>query len=271
MGRYRFGNYDFPGFPTFDNAAYPYLHIARFVNDAEEELFFAYAFAQPGYYITAEDHVASAEDAPVTGLITSYDAENDEWRYIDDTIWLGPTGISAYPPVWTSYDMYDDSGALHMAGSAPLLILDEDTLKVGISIGMSLKGKGSGGSIGGTYVVGDPVTFTLAADSWNGTMYTLYAYLYAEGESGAQIGLPSDTSTPNAQAVIEAALTLHSVYTYAGSDSARPYARLRIIAAETPTEDLEIAIFGLTPVADTVVATASEETVTEETTTEGTE
>lgn len=258
MARYRFGNYTFPGFPAFDNAAYPHLHIARVVNDAGTELFFAYALAQPGYYITAEDHVASADDGRISGLITSYDAEKDEWRYIDDTIWLGPSGINAYPPIWASYDMYDDTGALHMAGSAPLLIMDEDTLKVGISIGMSLKGKGSGGG-GATYVVGDPVAFTLSKDDWNGSMYTLYAYLYAAGANGVQIGLPSGTSNPNAQAVVEAALTIHSTNNYAGSTTAQPYCRLYIVAVEPPTEDLEIVVFGLTPVADTVTATASEE------------
>lgn len=267
MGRYKFGAYTFPGFPAFDNVAYPHLHIARVLNDAGEELFFAYALAQPGYYITAEEHVASADDNLISGLITSYDAEKDEWRYIDDTIWVGPSGISAYPPVWTSYDMYDETGALHMAGSAPLLIMDEDTLKVGISIGMSLKGKSGGSGDGTTYVVGDPVTFTLSKDSWNGSMYTLYAYLYAAGTNGIQIGLPSGASNPNAQAVIAAALTINSVYTYAGTESAQPYTRLYIIAVEPPTEDLEIAVFGLTPVANTVVSTTSED----ETTTEGTE
>lgn len=262
MARYKFGTFDLSGLPPYDKAKYPFLHIGR--KDDGSSLF-AYALAAPGVYVTAEDYVSVTEGSAEM-IMTSYYEDTDTWNYIDDTVWLESSAtLGCYKPVWTSYDMYDDTGALHMAGSAPLLIMDEDTLKVGISIGMSLKGKGSGNSGGATYVVGSPVTFTLSKDEWNGSMYTLYAYLYAVGANGVQIGLPSGTSNPNAQRVVEAALTVNSTHTYAGSDTAQPYARLYIIAAEPPTEDLEIAVFGLTPVADTVVATASEEV------TEGTE
>ena len=264
MARYKFGTFDLSGLPPYDKAKYPFLHIGR--KDDGSSLF-AYALAAPGVYVTAEDHVSVTEGSAEM-IMTSYYEDTDTWNYIDDTVWLESSAtLGCYKPVWTSYDMYDDTGALHMAGSAPLLIMDEDTLKVGISIGMSLKGKGSGGADGATYVVGDPVTFTLAANGWNGSMYTLYAYLYAAGENGVQIGLPSGTSNPNAQAVVEAALTIHSTSNYAGSTSAQPYCRLCIVAVEPPTEDIEIAVFGLSPVADTVVATAAveDETETEET------
>lgn len=141
------------------------------------------------------------------------------------------------------------------------VILGNRTFEGVSSVKMDVVGGGTAVfTLDGTnYVVGDPVTFTLAADDWNGSMYTLYAYLYAVGANGVQIGLPSGTSSPNAQAVIEAALTVSNAVTNAGTTSTQPYACLYIIAAETPTEDLEIAVFGLTPVADTVTTTASEE------------
>lgn len=266
MARYRIGDMDFPAFPPFDNVAYSFMHVAKIETAATTEpVYCAYALTEPGLYYVNEDNVGGS-----SALMSMYDKDTDTWHYNDED-WFAVSVISAYPPIWTSYDMYDDTGALHMAGSPPLLIMDEDTLKVGISIGMSLKGKGSGGGFDTTYVVGAPVNFTLSKDSWNGSMYTLYAYLYAAGANGVQIGLPSGTSNPNAQAVIKAALTVNSVYTYAGSTTAQPYARLYIIAVEPPTDDLEIAVFGLTPVADTVVATTSEEDTTEDTTTEGTE
>lgn len=140
----------------------------------------------------------------------------------------------------------------------------DTSLQIGIAVGMALKGKRMGEpATANTYIVGSPVKFTLSKDAWNGTMYTLYAYLYAVGTNGVQIGLPSKTSGPNAQSVIESALTIHSTYTYTGSTTAQPYARLYIVAVEPPEKDLDIVIFGLTPVADTVVAAASEE-ITEE-------
>lgn len=265
MARYKFGNLDLSGLPSYNKAKYPFLHIGR-KND--DDMLFAYALASPGVYVSAEGSVYVTEGSAEM-IMTSYYEDTDTWNYIDDTVWQESSAtLGCYKPVWTSYDMYDDSGALHMAGSPPLLIMDEDTLKVGISIGMSLKGKGSGGGGDTTYVVGEPVAFTLSKDDWNGTMYTLYAYLYASGANGVQIGLPSGASNHNAQSVIDAALTIQSTYNYAGSETARPYCRLYIVAVETPTEDIEIAVFGLTPVANTVVATAS---VEDETVTEGTE
>ena len=138
--------------------------------------------------------------------------------------------------------------------------MDDTSLQIGITIGMALSGKSTGEAAAvSTYVVGTPVKFTLSKDNWNGTRYTLYAYLYAVGSNGVQIGLPSKSSSPNAQAAVKAALTIHSTYNYSGSTTDQPYARLYIVAVEPPERDLEIVIFGLTPVANTVVAAVSEE------------
>lgn len=260
MGRYIVDGKSFPEFSARDLAAYPFLHIAK-VEDgsAAEPIYIAYAFSEPGTYIIAENHVRGS-----LCFLTSYDPATDSWKFAD-------TDVTAYPPIWCNYDMYDDAGSLYMPASEKMLILNEPSLQVGISVGMALKGKGSGEDLDATYVVGTPVTFTLEKDNWGGSMYTLYAYLYAAGESGVQIGLPSGTSNLNAQKVIKAALTINSTYNYAGSTTAQPYCRLYIVAVEPPTEDIEIAVFGLAPVADTVVATASETGDEGDTTTEGTE
>lgn len=66
----------------------------------------------------------------------------------------------------------------------------------------------SGG--GPTYVVGTPVSFTLTG--WDpdvqGTTYKLKAVGYKPGANGVQLGLPSDSSTANTQAVVASALTI---------------------------------------------------------------
>ena len=95
------------------------------------------------------------------------------------------------------------------------------------------------------YVVGNPVSFTLSADSWDGTTYTLKAEGYGIGDDGLQIGLPPDSSTVNTQAVVEAALTLVYSKATAATDTAAAYVTMKISAVAAPTEDVTIAIFGL--------------------------
>ena len=68
----------------------------------------------------------------------------------------------------------------------------------------------SGGGSSPTYVVGLPISFTLTG--WDpdvqGTTSTLKAVGYKPGAGGIQLGLPSDSSTVNTQAVVAAALTI---------------------------------------------------------------
>lgn len=97
------------------------------------------------------------------------------------------------------------------------------------------------------YVIGAPVDFTLSLDSWNGTTYALKAENYKVGVNDVQIGLPSATSTTNANAVVKAALTIVTTsYTSANSSNGTPaYTTLNISAVNAPTRDITVAIFGL--------------------------
>lgn len=103
-----------------------------------------------------------------------------------------------------------------------------------------------------TYVVGEPVTFTLTG--WDpdaqGTTYELKAEGYKIGENGVQLGLPSDSSTVNTQAVIAAALTIVNTSVYAPNKDKNiaGYARIFISAVTAPSWDLTVAIFGLVEV-----------------------
>lgn len=103
-----------------------------------------------------------------------------------------------------------------------------------------------------TYVVGEPVTFTLTG--WDpdaqGTTYELKAEGYKIGENGVQLGLPSDSSTVNTQAVIAAALTIVNTSVYAPNKDKNiaGYARIFISAVTAPSRDLTVAIFGLVEV-----------------------
>ena len=109
---------------------------------------------------------------------------------------------------------------------------------------------GGGGDIivsGLTYVVGEPVAFTLSG--WDaavqGTTYTLKATGYKPGANGLQIGLPADSSTVNTQAVVAAALTIVDSSFTAATDSAAAYTSITISAVNAPDSDLTVAIFGL--------------------------
>lgn len=112
-------------------------------------------------------------------------------------------------------------------------------------------------------VVGEPVTFTLRKDNWNGSCYTLTANMYVKGQYGIQIGLPPNTSNSNAQNVIRASLTINNSYSNAGSNSRNPYVQLLLVAVNIPDEDIDIALFGLSaaaPTVDETVATSMEGT-----------
>lgn len=105
----------------------------------------------------------------------------------------------------------------------------------------------SGG--GTSYVVGAPVSFTLTG--WDpdaqGTTYKLKAEGYKIGAGGVQLGLPSDSSTVNTQAVVTAALTIvnTAVYTPSKDKNIAGYTEITISAVNAPSRDLTVAIFGL--------------------------
>lgn len=115
----------------------------------------------------------------------------------------------------------------------------------------------SGGSP--AYVVGLPVSFTLTG--WDvveqGTTYKLKAVGYKIGAGGVQLGLPSDSSTANTQAVVAAALTIVNTAVTAPdkSKNVAGFTEITISAVTAPSRDLTVAIFGLVE-AERVTVTA---------------
>lgn len=100
-----------------------------------------------------------------------------------------------------------------------------------------------------TYVVGLPVALTLTG--WDpdaqGTTYKLKAEGYKIGAGGVQLGLPSDSSTVNTQAVVAAALTIvnTTVATPNKNTNTAGYTLITISAVTAPSRELTVAIFGL--------------------------
>ena len=103
---------------------------------------------------------------------------------------------------------------------------------------------------GGTvYVVGNPVEFVLSKDGWNGTIYTITTEEY--GVVGdLQLGIPPNSTMPNAQRLIQCALTIpqiSNVMVDNDGDEVKETNRatITISAVTAPTEDVTIAIWGL--------------------------
>lgn len=117
-----------------------------------------------------------------------------------------------------------------------------------------------------TYVVGLPVALTLTG--WDpdaqGTTYKLKAEGYKIGAGGVQLGLPSDSSTVNTQAVVAAALTIVNTAVYAPNKDTNTagYTEITISAVTAPSRDLTVAIFGLEEAERVTVTEAAIEGVT---------
>lgn len=107
----------------------------------------------------------------------------------------------------------------------------------------------SGGGGSPTYVVGLPISFTLTG--WDpavqGTTYKLKAVGYKIGAGGVQLGLPSDSSTANTQAVVASALTIANAKatTPDRENNVAGFTEISIPAVTAPSRELTIAIFGL--------------------------
>ena len=105
---------------------------------------------------------------------------------------------------------------------------------------------GGGGTV---YVPGTPVSFALTG--WDpdvqGTTYTLECVGYKIGAGGLQLGLPSDSSAVNTQAVVAAALTIVDTdVTEPNQADKRPgKTTVTISAVNAPEQELVIALFGL--------------------------
>jgi hypothetical protein len=104
-----------------------------------------------------------------------------------------------------------------------------------------------GGSAEVEYIIGTPVAATLAVSAWNGSRYDLKLDNYKVGSFGIQIGIPSDSSVINTQALIEAALTVSDYGSaVANTENGTPASVSIVIAAvNTPSTELSIWIFGL--------------------------
>ncbi len=106
---------------------------------------------------------------------------------------------------------------------------------------------GTGG--GTSYVVGAPVSFTLTG--WDpdaqGTTYKLKAEGYKIGARGVQLGLPSNSSTVNTQAVVAAALTIANTNVTEPDKEKNEagFTEISISAVNAPSRELTVAIFGL--------------------------
>ena len=100
------------------------------------------------------------------------------------------------------------------------------------------------------YVVGEPTEFTLAADGWNGTTYTIVTTEYGTvGE--LQIGIPPSSSMTNAETMRRCALTIPQIVnqmidTNGDRVTDTNQATIYISAVTAPTEDIVVAIWGLT-------------------------
>ena len=99
------------------------------------------------------------------------------------------------------------------------------------------------------YVVGLPVALTLTG--WDpdaqGTTYKLKAEGYKIGAGGVQLGLPSDSSTLNTQAVVAAALTIVRTWVVAPHKDKNTvgFTEITISSVTAPSRELTVAIFGL--------------------------
>lgn len=128
---------------------------------------------------------------------------------------------------------------------------DKKSFLAGIGVGRTLKGWASttdDPTGGRQYVIGEPLERVISGSAWdpdlNGATYEMGIDGYVPGEYGVQIGLPSETSTVNAQAVVAAALSIPNV-TLQSEDGATTGVRITLSAVNPPTGDLTIALFGL--------------------------
>jgi hypothetical protein len=146
------------------------------------------------------------------------------------------------PPMLTSVEYRTTE---RYNGKAVYKMLDADGL-----VKWRADGEGTWHYGGGlTYVVGLPVALTLTG--WDpdaqGTTYKLKAEGYKIGAGGVQLGLPSDSSTVNTQAVVAAALTIVNTQVVAPNKNTNTagYTEITISAVTAPSRDLTVAIFGL--------------------------
>ena len=98
-----------------------------------------------------------------------------------------------------------------------------------------------------TYVVGTPVEYTIS--SWDeyseGHRKSISIQGYKVGENGVQVGLMSDSSAKNTEAVVAAALTVIRATSSTNSNTGVTTTTIYLTAVYVPTEEITVAFFGL--------------------------
>lgn len=96
---------------------------------------------------------------------------------------------------------------------------------------------------GTAFLTGGTAVFTLLAENWNGTTYTLTTsnWIVADGQTPL-MDLPFTSSAVNAQRVVEAGITMPSVSTSNGTTT------IIFSAVRTPPVDVDVAVFNITEV-----------------------
>lgn len=115
-------------------------------------------------------------------------------------------------------------------------------------------------SLGGQkFVNSAPVNVLISKSIWDGSRAQVEVVGYLPGEHGIQIGLPPKDTTVNMERVIKASLTIPSFYTTKPDQEELVSGKtgLYISSLEPPTEDIEIAIYGL-ELCETIPLTISE-------------
>ena len=95
--------------------------------------------------------------------------------------------------------------------------------------------------------------FTLTADGWNGTTYTVTTNAWRVSDTAtALMDLPYTSSSVNAARVVEAGITMPSVTTKSNTDSSTgitTYTTTIVFSARhTPPVDVDVAVFNLVEV-----------------------
>lgn len=144
---------------------------------------------------------------------------------------------------WANTDIYDvDAHSVYVAASMPELVssFHIKSFLSGLAVGRALKGVSDVQTV--NYVTeGICLEFTLKANKWNGTTYSLSVSNHGTN-TDLRLGLPIHTSAINAKRMVQSALTLPYVRTY-NSDGV-DYITMDISATYAPTEDITVAIWG---------------------------
>lgn len=96
---------------------------------------------------------------------------------------------------------------------------------------------------GTAFLTGGTAEFTLLAENWNGTTYTLTTteWIVTDGQTPL-MDLPFTSSAVNAQRVVEAGITMPSVSTSSGTTT------IIFSAVRTPPVDVDVAVYNITEV-----------------------